>query len=312
MKRTSVDPQLLKQLYRENRNIMAYLREQGAGGINDESAILAAYDMQSGTYMKAMEQPEVQRQNQVSTGKLAALFDQLGCSSLLHGGTGEAKTISHVVEQMHARPDHVYGFDISLSRLLYAREYVRRMNLSSVRFFEGTLLDIPILDNAFDIVFTSHSMEPNGGKEREILQELYRVSRRYLVLREPTYELGNDETRAHIDSHGYVKNIPAILKELGYEVVEHRLFGDDENPRNQSALSVVRKNPAGEKAEWEKSGGHPYASPISKTPLVFSGEAYYSERDCLIFPVIHAMPCLLAEHGIFSSKYMNFIGPETA
>lgn len=310
MKRASVDPELLKQLYRENRNIMAYLREQGEAGLNDEAAILAAYDMQAGTYMKAMEQPEVREKNQVSTGKFAALFDQLGCTSLLHGGTGEAKTISHVVEQMKNRPEHVYGFDICLSRLLYAREYARRMNLPSLRFFEGSLLDIPIRDNGFDIVFTSHSMEPNGGREREILQELYRVSRRYLVLREPSYELGNEETRAHIDRHGYVKNIPATLKELGYEVVEHRLFGDDENPRNQSALTVIRKGEGSEGGEWEKSNGHPYASPISKTPLAFSGEAYYSERDCLIFPVVSAIPCLLAEHGIFSSKYMNFFSPQ--
>jgi hypothetical protein len=308
--RGGIDPGLLRRLYQEKRNIMEYLRS--AEGGNDESAILAAYDMQAGSYTAAMQDPEIWRRNQQVTARFARLFERLGGTTLLHGGTGEAKTISHVVEQMHNRPARVLGFDISLSRLLYGRRYARSLGMAGIEFFQGSLLAIPIRDQAFDIVFTSHSMEPNGGRERDILRELYRVSRRWLVLREPSYELGNAATRAHIEKHGYVRGIPEALAQLGYEVVEHGLFGEDENPRNQSALTVIRRRDEAGAADWDRETGHPYASPVSGAPLRRTGEAYYSEPDCLVFPVLSGIPCLLAGQGVFSSKYLEFAGdPES-
>lgn len=301
----SIDPRLLRRLYAEGRNIMEYLR--GPEGGNDESAILAAYDLQAGSYSAAMRDPAIYQRNLKVTAVFARLFERLGGETLLHGGTGEAKTLSHVVEQMARRPRRVFGFDISLSRLLHGRRYAGSVGMDGIEFFQGSLLNIPIRDRAFDIVFTSHSMEPNGGREREILRELHRVTRRWLVLREPSHELGNPETRAHIEKHGYVRGIPEALAELGYDVVEHDLFGEDENPRNQSALTVIRRHD--EVADDWSRAGHPYASPVSGAPLVATGEAYYSEPDCLVFPVLSGIPCLLAESGVFSSKYLEFAKP---
>lgn len=301
----SIDPQLLRRLYAQGRNIMEYLRGDAAG--NDESAILAAYDLQAGSYAAAMQDPVVYQRNLEVTAVFARLFERLGGETLLHGGTGEAKTLSHVVAQMGNKPRRVFGFDISLSRLLHGRRYAASVGMNQLEFFQGSLLNIPIRDRAFDIVFTSHSMEPNGGRETAILRELYRVTRRWLVLREPSYELGNDATRAHIEKHGYVRGIPQALAELGYEVVEHGLFGADENPRNQSALTLIRRRDEAPD-DWSASG-HPYASPISRAPLIHTGEAYYSKADCLAFPVLSGIPCLLAETGVFSSKYLDFAKP---
>jgi len=307
MTQRKIDPRLLQQLYRENRNIMQYLRDSEG---NNEDAILASYDIQAGSYTAAMRNTEARQRNLVNTKKFAQMFDQLGCRSLLHGGTGEAKTISHVVRQMKTQPEQVYGFDISLSRLLYGKKYAAQTGIEDIHFFLGSLKRIPVCDNAFDIVFTSHSVESNGGCEKSILQELYRVCRRYLILREPSYELGNAKTREHILKHSYVQNIPGVLSQLGYEVVEHRLFGDDENPHNQSALTVIRKcqENADHEKFWQMESGHPFVSPVSKAPLQFTKEAYYSATDCLVFPVLCGIPCLLADHGVFSSKYMQFAG----
>ena len=33
-------------------------------------------------------------------------------------------------------------------------------------------MNIPLLDDSVDIVFTSHAIEPNRGREKQILKEL--------------------------------------------------------------------------------------------------------------------------------------------
>lgn len=302
------DPELLKSLYAQKKNVMQFLRDSQQSELNTAQIILAAYDMQAGSYSAAMHDPSVRAQNDLNTAKFARLFDELGGKSVLHGGTGEAKTLVHVIEKMARRP-RAFGFDISFSRLLFAKRYAAEQRQADLRFFVADLAAIPVLESAFDIVFTSHSMEPNGGQEKAILRELYRCCRNYLVLREPAYDLGGASTRAHIERHRYVTRIPDHLKELGFDVVEHSLFGNDENPNNQSALTVVRKKPGHRTVEFDWSVGRPpFASPISKAALRRTDEAYYSPEDCLIFPLIGAIPCLLAEQGVFSTKYGEFAG----
>ena len=77
------------------------------------------------------------------------------------------------------------------------------------------MFNLPLLDNSIDIVYTSHSMEPNGGHEEELLAELYRVTNNYLILLEPAYEFASEEARARMRKHGYVTNLYETAKRLG-------------------------------------------------------------------------------------------------
>jgi len=302
--RRLIDPRRLKALFDARQNIMEVLRTERGQDTNDSLAILLAYDLQAGSYLQTLKDPDVWAGNEATTQAFAGLFDSLGGGSILEAGVGEAKIISHVVEKMQTPPSAVYGFDISLSRVLYGAAYARQRG-QDIRLFTGNMLEIPIADNAFDIVFTSHAMEPNRGQERALIQDLYRVARRYVVLLEPSWELGNEATRAHIEKHRYVRGIPDVLAELGLDVVEHRLFGIYGNPNNQSALTIIRKDGVdGPKADWT-AGGHPYASPIGHDPMQSVDGAYYAETDGLIFPIISGIPCLLAENGILCTKYLD-------
>jgi SAM-dependent methyltransferase len=303
---TKVDPKELKRLYREKRNILEHMRERRGIDTNDEVAVLLAYDMQAGSYIRrTTTEPDIGLQNEASTTELARLFDDLGVASLLDAGTGEATYLCPILGKMKRPPAHVHAFDISFSRLLYGRMWTRRHDLAGVRFFVGSLLQVPVLGGAFDAVVTNHAIELNRGREREIIEELYRVCRRYLILREPSWELGNERTRARIEKHRYANGIFKAVESLGYEVIEQRLFESDVNPDNQSALTVIRKRERDVGDGAASFPNPPYASPLGKSPLVFTGEAYYSVDDALIFPVICGIPCLLAENGIFSTRYLE-------
>lgn len=299
--RGGIDLGLLRRLYQEKRNIMEYLRSEE--GCNDAFAILASYDLQAGSYTEAIRDPELARANLAATAALARILDGMAPRRILHVGTGEAITLSHVVKQMRSQPAHSYGLDLSLSRLLVGQRNIRDWEVPEIRLFLAEMSTLPIRDNAFDVVFSSHSLEPNGGKEAALLAEIYRVCGGHIVLREPSWELGNAATRAHIERHGYVRGLVDELRRLGAEILEHRLWETNENPNNQAALIVARK-PGATVVDWPE---HPYLSPVSGGPLESAPGAYFCPADGLVFPILAGIPCLLPEHGILSSRYPELV-----
>lgn len=296
----TIDPRRLIELYRAGTNIMAYLREQRGHADNDQLAILSAYDLQAGSYVRLVENNEViARATERSCAKFAAIFARLGCASLLEAGVGEATTLAGVVARMPDRPAHVLGFDLSLSRLLWARHYAENHGVAG-SWFTGVLDNIPLADSSVDIVFTSHAVEPNRGREREILRELHRVARRYVVLREPSDELGSDETCAHIEKHRYVTGLAAAARSLDFEIIEHARWELDPNPHNAAALLIIRKSD-------RSSDPTPPAlvSPVSRQPLVELDGSLYCAEDGLVFPRFRGIPCLLADNAVFASQFAS-------
>jgi uncharacterized protein YbaR (Trm112 family) len=147
---------------------------------------------------------------------------------------------------------------------------------------------------------TVHAMEPNGGQEEGILRELLRVTRRHLVLLEPSYELGGAETRAWIEKHGYVRDLPGVLTRLGHPPQRVEKWGFDANPRNEGALVIVTKQPGKETVSPD------FVSPISKRKLVRRSDCYFCPDDGHAFPVIGGIPCLLLDNAQLVSKLGDF------
>lgn len=292
-----IDPRRLIELYRSGTNIMAYLRSTRGQADNDAFAILSAYDLQAGSYVRGIEQnPALASIVERSCAKFAAILDGLGGDSLLEAGVGEATTLAGVVARMRRRPAHVLGFDISLSRLLWARHHAETHGVTGT-WFTGTLENIPLADSSVDLVFTSHALEPNRGRERAMLQELYRVARHYVVLREPSDELGSDATRAHIEKHRYITGLAATARSLDYDIVLHEPWEIDPNPHNAAALLVLHK------ATSDHAPAAPaLVSPISRRPLIEADGGLYCPEDGMAFPRFRGIPCLLADNGIFASQ----------
>lgn len=116
------------------------------------------------------------------------------------------------------------------------------------------------MDNSIDLVYTSHSIEPNGGREEEALRELYRITKKYLVLLEPSYEFADTECRKRMKKNGYVTKLYSTAKRLGYKIVEHRLFDYSRNRLNPTGLMIIEKEAANE-------GKCNLVCPISHTEL---------------------------------------------
>lgn len=125
---------------------------------------------------------------------------------MLEVGCGESTVLGGVLRELGRDVSGAYGFDVSWSRVNEGRLWLRELN-QRANLFVADLFRIPFADNSIDVVYTSHSLEPNGGRERAALQECLRVARRAVVLIEPLYELANDEQRERVQSHGYVTRL---------------------------------------------------------------------------------------------------------
>lgn len=95
-----------------------------------------------------------------------------------------------------------------------------RGNMPCDTIFGAELFDIPLADNAVDVVYTSYSIEPNGGREEEAVRELYRITSKYLMLVEPDMNLATERARERMRYHGHIRSPYDIVKKLGYSVVE--------------------------------------------------------------------------------------------
>ncbi|GBD32119.1 hypothetical protein HRbin33_01083 [bacterium HR33] len=295
-------PRQLKSLYEQGRNISALLREEKGLQRNTDEIIEIAYGLQTGSYIASMENAEMAEHQRNYTLEIAKTILSL-CKpmSILEAGVGEATTLSGVLQHLQAEVSN-FGFDLSWSRVAYAKRWLQSQGVSNTTLCTGNLRHIPFASNSIDVVYTSHSIEPNGGNEEPILQELFRVTRRFLILLEPGYELANDEARRRMDTHGYCKNLKGIADSLGYDVLEHKLFPFTSNPLNPTAITIIKKD------EDAVPPSYILACPKFKTPLEEIGNMLFSPEALVVYPIVGGIPCLRIENGIFASKYKEVMG----
>jgi uncharacterized protein YbaR (Trm112 family) len=294
------DVELIKRLYQSGVNISEWVRNDEGSADSSLTAILYSYDAQAGSYIDALKQSNVASVKIQMGEKLASILDDLAPDTLLDAGVGEATTLAPVVRAMKRRPASIWAVDLSLSRLLFAGQHLSRNGIEDVQLFTGSLDNLPMSTGSMDVVLTVHAVEPNRGRGKQILCELLRVARRYLVMIEPSFELGGDATKARIDRHRYVKGIPDVLKELGANIVRYERWGMDVNPTNEAALIVVQLS------ESKPAVQHILVSPVSGRPLQRLRDCLYCHDDGHAFPIVQDIPCLVAENAILASKLGDF------
>ena len=298
MENKSMTPKALKEAYARGENITELLRQESGSGHNTEEIIETAYDLQSGSYIKALESPDMLKHKTDYGAAIASEIAELtSAGSILEPGVGEGTTLSFVTRALENKPAHIHGFDISWSRIASCRKWLQVQSCEESYMSVASILHTPYLDNSFDVVYTSHTIEPNGGNESGILAELYRITSQYLILLEPGYELADDEAKARMRQLGYCRGLVDHAEKLGMKVVKHELFKHTANPVNPTAITVIAKNPDA------PSVAPKLACPRYLTPLADYSDSLYSADSLRAYPKIKDIPCLRCEDGVIASNY---------
>ena len=288
----------MRQAYACGENAMAASRELLGSKENHPYATMIAYDLQTGTYnsTRRAQKMVVSPVDQIIADILETLLPEEG--SLLEVGCGEATTLTGVLSALQQKAIQALGFDISWSRVNEGKSWLQE-NCQSAELFVADLFAIPLDNDSVDIVFSAHSLEPNGGREEEAIQECLRVARKALVLFEPIYELASKEAQKRMEYHGYVRGLKAAAEKVGAMVSDYRLLESCSNPLNPTGVIVLQKDAGGAKSPQKNIR---WRCPLTFSPLDNLGDIFFAKEVGIAYPVIRGIPILKVEHGIIASR----------
>lgn len=276
------------------------MREERNIDYNTQEIIETAYELQTGEYQKKWERKEFSELYEKFTKEIATtILNICNPKSILEAGVGEATTFTKVLQHLNIKDLKAFGFDISWSRTFFAKKLITEKEIENVNLCTGNLVDIPFLDNSIELVYTYHSIEPNGGKEENILKELYRVTKNYLVLFEPNYEGTNNENRKRMESLGYIKDLENIINKLNYKIIYKDNFKNNLNDKNPTRIIVIEKNYS------DINENNFFACPITKNRIVKDDieNVYFCPDSMVVYPIIKGIPYLRKENAILATKY---------
>lgn len=289
----------LRQAYARNENITKLL--SSSGQLKREEVIEIAYDIQSGSYTNiALQNPERLKRYARDIYESCKSFISEG-DLILDCGAGELTTLSAFSQHLPERI-RLLACDISLSRLHVGRRFVERFMRDDLaldlELFVADMGCMPLADRSVDVVFTSHALEPNHGREARLLRELLRVARRHLILFEPSWEHANEAVRARMEEHGYVRDLPRYIQEAGGQLISVEPLPTQLNTMNPTYCYVAtvadQNNP-------REEGALAFQCPRSGFALQKRSNYLWSMEGGWAYPEIEGISCLRTKHGLLMS-----------
>ena len=294
--------------YAAGGNITEILRKQKGLMHNTPEIIEAAYDLQAGSYIAHT------RKNAHATAAYATELAEIlnahmeETTTLLDIGTGELTTISQTLLKLRVKPEMLLAFDISWSRIYlgcsFADDVLSKTDRQRLFPFVADINEIPLCDKSVDVVTSSHALEPNGCNLPSLLAELFRITRKKLVLFEPCYEINTEEGKARMDRLGYIKDMDNVITQLGGTLLKKIEIKNISNPLNPTVCFVVEPpKPLNPIVNFDRPYGPIISVPGTDLSIVEDGRFFVSKETGLCFPILKNIPILKTNSAILASAF---------
>jgi len=292
----------LSDVFKRGDNVMEAAADAIGTGVNRPDVIDFAYDLQAGSYTAlAVANPQLLEERAALRANLILplLGDISSPPTILDAGSGESTMLVALAKHLAQLDPRFYGIDLSFSRVRVGRQWAENHLplLQEPRLAVADMASIPLATNAVDLVYTNSALEPNSGREGELISELVRVSRDWIVLFEPLYELADPVMRAWMDRHKFVRNLISTTSKYA-TVVHYGLLDEGHLYPRPRGFIVARKADNG-----STRPRHPvpaWTDPVSQGPLVEVAGGLFSSDLGVAYPVLDQVPILKRQFGIFA------------
>ena len=219
---------------------------------------------------------------------LKGLFLLSKSKSLLEVGAGELTTISLVLNSLKKKFSYSGAIDISLNRLLVGKKYLKSQGNKVDFLARADASQLPFKDNSFDMVYTCHCLEQVPNLFIKSVKELIRVSKKYIVIIEPSYEFSLIASKNNIYKKGYTKITDALLSKTGFTPI-YRKFLPLKNYISSAEIIVF------EKKNYYKSLNKKdiqFVSPISREKLSKNKKFLLDKKNFKKYKIYKKIPLL--------------------
>ena len=289
-----------KSIYQKGENVTQYLRTKFGSVDNTSEIIEIAYDLQAGSYIEDLQQNH-DKVEMYTTEISGILNNHLESGdSLLDVGTGEITTLTFVLNKLDIELSDIVALDISWSRLSVGMNFheENRKIKFPLKTFVADIKEIPLHEKCVDIVTSSHALEPNGKNLETLLLELFRITKKKLVLFEPSYELNTEEGRARMDELGYIKDIQGAVSKLGGKLIDVVPVKNISNPLNPTACYIIE--PPSKNMKYLDAVT--FCVPGTNFKLEAQGDYLFSKDTGLVFPILDEIAILKTTSAILATS----------
>ncbi len=190
--------------------------------------------------------------------------------SLIEIGAGELTTLYPIIKKTD-NINFISALDLSPNRLRSGNEFLNKNGHSINHLIACDASNIPYKDNSFDLVFTQYCIEQVPLLAKKIIDEMIRISSKYIIIIEPTYEFSNRITRNRI----LLKGFP-ILKKSHFKNKSSKIIYRDGLPFTRfelyAELTILEKN--------NKFDGKPVlCHPLNKQKIELNNEFITYGKD---------------------------------
>lgn len=173
---------------------------------------------------------------QFVTRRLGDILASLSPENLCEVGAGNGRNLLYLAERFASVP--CTGFELTEAGVATAKKLQKMAdlpatgygqlyrlgaggmeNVRKTKFVCASAIDLPAADRSFDIVYTFAALEQMEIEINQVLSELRRVARRYVLLYEPFADCNDWLGRSYLWARNYFRLSFDDLPKHGFEIV---------------------------------------------------------------------------------------------
>ena len=232
--------------------------------------------------------------------EIRLILNAYNFNNILEVGVGELTTLEDIFSFKNCEID-CYGIDLSLNRLSHGISEFKKKYKKIPYVAKSNAKELPFPDNSFDLVITRHTLEQIPKDYKIAIDEILRVSKKYIILFEPSFELGGFIQKLKMINSDYVRGIPKYLStKHNLNIHDAYLMKNSANPLNHTACTkiAIKKN-----INMNNDNKViPFVCPITKEVLKLQDNFFYAVSSKIAYPIINNIPILDKEHSFKLTK----------